>query len=292
MNRRHALLVVVLSLVLLPGPTWAAEPLKVGVTLHPYYSWTKNVAGKSPVEVRPVVPGNIDIDNFQPSPDDIQRLADLDAIVVNGVGHDDVVLDMIKASGNAKITLIRPNDATPQLRAPRGERVNAHTFISITNAIRQTYEIQKALAALRPDLADTLQKNASAYARRLRALKTKYDVELVNAKRTRVVTVHEGYSYLLQEFGIDLAGVVEPAHGLLPSPVELKEMADLLRREKIRVVFSEERFPDQMLRPLREASAARVYVLSHIATGDYTAEKFEKEMEENLRTMIKALVKD
>ena len=78
------------------GP--ATPPLKVGVTLHPYYSWTMNVVGDTGVEVRPILPGEVDAGDYQPRPEDIKKLADLDAIVVNGVGHDDFIFDMIKAS--------------------------------------------------------------------------------------------------------------------------------------------------------------------------------------------------
>jgi hypothetical protein len=34
----------------------------------------------------------------------------------------------------------------------------------------------------------------------------------------------------------------------------------------------------------------RVYIISHIASGAYTADKFEKEMQKNVDTMIEALV--
>src|ERR1700730_13273958 len=78
-----------------------AKTLKVGVTLHPYYSWTKNVVGDLPgYEVRPILPGEIDAGYYQPRPEDIKKLMDLDAIVVNGIGHDDFILPMLKASGN------------------------------------------------------------------------------------------------------------------------------------------------------------------------------------------------
>ena len=54
------------------------RPLRVGVTLHPYYSWTKNVAGDGPeVEVRPILPGEVDAGNYQPRPEDIRKLSDL-----------------------------------------------------------------------------------------------------------------------------------------------------------------------------------------------------------------------
>ncbi|HUL67283.1 MAG TPA: zinc ABC transporter substrate-binding protein [Burkholderiaceae bacterium] len=282
------------SFVQLAATTAFAQPkptLKVGVTLHPYYSWTKSVVGDLPgYEVRPILPGEIDAGDYQPRPDDIKKLIDLDAIVVNGIGHDDFIMPMIKSSGNKKLVIIHVNETTPQIHAAHGTGVNSHTFISFTNAIQQTYAIEKAIATLRPADAAALQRNAADYARRLRLIKAKAAQQLAEAKITRVVTVHDGYGYLLQEFGLEVAGVVQPAHGLTPSAAELRDMVELLQREKIKVVFSEETFPEAMLNVLREEAGVKVYIISHIASGQYTADKFEREMQKNVDTMIRALV--
>ena len=272
----------------------SAQPkpaLKIGVTLHPYYSWAMNIVQGLPgYEVRSILPGEVDAGDYQPRPDDIKKLADLDAIVINGIGHDDFILPMIKASGNTRVVIIRPNEATPQIHAAHGTGVNPHTFISFTNAIQQTYAIEKSIAALRPRDAAALQRNAGAYARRLRLIKAKAAQQLAEAKITRVVTVHDGYGYLMQEFGLEVAGVVQPAHGLMPSAAELRDMVALLRREHIRVVFSEATFPEAMLRVLRDEAGVKVYTITHIASGAYTADKFEREMQRNVDTMIRALV--
>jgi zinc transport system substrate-binding protein len=288
-----AVRVVVLAIATLLVPVYATAQttLKIGVTLHPYFSWTKNVVGTLPgYEVRSILPGEIDAGDYQPRPEDIKKLVDLDAIVVNGIGHDDFIFSMIKASGNTRVVVIRPNEATPQIKAADGAGVNSHTFISFTNAIQQTYAIERALAALRPKDAAALQQNAAEYARRLRLIKSKAAAQLAEAKVSRVVTVHDGYGYLLQEFGLDLAGVVQPAHGLTPSATELRDMVRLLQREKIRVVFSEETFPAPLLRVLRDEAGVRVYTISHIASGPFTADRFEREMQTNVETMIRALV--
>jgi len=274
------------------GAQGSAAPLKVGVTLHPYYSWVSNVVANTNVEVRPILPGEVDAGDYQPRPEDIQKLADLDAIVVNGVGHDDFIFDMVKASGNTKLVIIKPNDGVPLLKAANGGTVNSHTFISFSNAIQQTYAIAKALGALRPELADTFQKNAADYARRLRAIKSRAAEKLVNPGVNRVVTVHDGYGYLMQEFGIEIVGVVEPAHGLVPSAQELGSMVDLLKREKVRVVFSEETFPEPLLNVLRQEGGAHVYIISHIASGTYAPDKFEVEMQKNVDAMVQALTTD
>ncbi|HEX4348418.1 MAG TPA: zinc ABC transporter substrate-binding protein [Vicinamibacterales bacterium] len=280
-------------LALCASAAWAQTPavLKVGITLHPYYSWTANVVGKLPgYEVRPILPGEIDAGDYQPRPEDIKKLVDLDAIVINGIGHDDFIMPMIKASGNKHLVIIRVNDETPQIRSAHGNGVNSHTFISFTNAIQQTYAIAKALGHLRPADAQALQANAAEYARRLRQIKAQAAAKLADAKITQVVTVHDGYGYLLQEFGLQVVGVVQPQHGLTPSAAELRDMVALLKREHIKVVFSEATFPESLLNVLRDEAGVKVYQITHIASGAFTADKFEREMQANVDTMIRALV--
>ena len=295
--RSRLVIGLVVCCAALAGPPWLAaqsrgpQVLKVGVTLHPYYSWTKNVIGTLPgYEVRSILPGEIDAGDYQPRPEDIKKLMDLDVIIVNGIGHDDFIFPMIKSSGNARGVVVRPNDGTPQIRPARGTGVNSHTFISFTNAIQQTYAIEKALAALRPRDAAALGKNAAEYARRLRLIKSRAALRLAEAKITRVVTVHDGYGYLMQEFGLQIVGVVQPAHGLTPSAAELRDMVRLLQREKVTVVFSEETFPPPLLKVLRDEAGVRVYTISHIASGPFTADRFERDMQANVETMIRALV--
>ena len=133
--------------------------------------------------------------------------------------------------------------------------------------------------------------HAAEYARRLRTIKARAASQLADATITRVVTVHDGYGYLLQEFGLEVGGVVQPSHGLTPSAGELRDMVALLRREKITVVFSEATFPEPLLRVLRDEAGVSVFIISHIASGPFTADKFEREMQQNVDTMIRALVK-
>jgi zinc transport system substrate-binding protein len=270
-----------------------AGPLKVGVTLHPYYSWVANViAGVPGAEVVAVLPGEIDAGNYQPSPEDIAKLAKLDAIVINGIGHDDFIRDMIKASGNTKLVVIEANAETPLITSAHGEGKNSHTFISFTNAIQQSRLIARKLGELRPASADAFAQNASSYADKLRAVLTAAQKQLANAKIKRVVTVHDGYSYLLQEMGVELVGVVQPAHGLTPSAKELGDMIALMQKEHISVVLTEEDFPEKLLATLKDATRASVYIISHVAVGNYAAAEFETVMQKNADTLVKALVTD
>ena len=57
-------------------------------------------------------------------------------------------------------------------------------------------------------------------------------------------------------------------------------------------MFSEETFPQPLLNVLRDEGGARVYIISHIASGAYTPDKFEVEMQKNIDAMVQALVTD
>jgi zinc transport system substrate-binding protein len=269
----------------------ARGALRIGVTLHPYYSWAANViAGVPEAEVVPVLPGEIDAGNYQPSPADIAKLTRLDALVINGIGHDDFIRDMVAASGNTHLAVIEINAETALVKGAHGDAVNSHTFISFTNAIQQTELLARKLGELRPDRAAAFAANARGYGDRLRALLRATQDRLATAKIRRVITVHDGYTYLLRELGIELAGVVQPAHGLTPSAKELGDMIEVMKRDQLSVVLAEEDFPDRLLAALRDATAARVYLISHVAVGTYAADEFERVMAANAATLVRALV--
>ncbi|MSR47188.1 MAG: ABC transporter substrate-binding protein [Planctomycetes bacterium] len=274
-----------------PAPT--APPLRVGVTLHPYFSWTRAVVAGTDVEVCPVLPGEVDAGSYQPRVEEIKKLAELDVLVVNGLGHDDFITAMVEASGNRRLLTLCPSDATPVLKGAHGEASNSHTFLSFTNAIQQTYFLERELTKLRPAHAATFHANATAYARKLRKIKAEAAAKLaaafVDNEQPRVAMVHDGYAYLLQEFGFEAAVVVEPAHGLVPSAVELAAAIVTIKAEKITAIFSEESFPASLVEVVRRDTGAAVFVLSHVATGDYTDDKFEREMAENTATLVRAL---
>jgi len=285
---------LVAAALALAGATAAREapreaPLKVGVTLHPYYSWTRAIVAGTDVEVRSLLPGEIDAGNYQPRVEEIRKLAELDVLVVNGLGHDDFVAQMVEASGNKGLKTLRPSDATPTLRGAHGDAANSHTFLSFTNAIQQTYWLERQLAALRPQWAAKFHENATAYAKKLRKVKAAAAAQLADVEQPRVATVHDGYAYLLQEFDLEAAVVIEPAHGLVPSAAELAKSIETIRKEKLVVVFSEESFPAPLLDVVRKEAGAEVFVLSHVATGDYTDAKFEEEMAANAATLVRAL---
>jgi len=175
--------------------------------------------------------------------------------------------------------------------AHAGQVVNPHTFLSIAASIAQVNAIARELVKLDPDHAQTYRNNARTYGQKLRKLRADALGKLTRTPggELRVATIHGAYDYLLREFGLEVTAVVEPAHGIEPSPAQLKATIDQLRKLDVKVIFSELDFPSEYVETIRHETGVRIYALTHISHGDYTAEKFEKEMARNLDTVVKAI---
>jgi len=287
-----------LVLTLAAVVTDAAEPrrLVVGATLHPYFSFATAIAGERATVV-PLVEGGFNPHNYNPQPADLERARTLDALVLNGVGHDPFALEIVRAAGVAdKVRLIAANERVallPVSGLDGVERVpNPHTFIGISSAIPQIYTIADGLAALDPAGADTYRANARAYAARLRRLKAEAMARIAALPRLdlRCAAVHGSYDYLLQEFGLQIALVIEPGAGLQPSAAGLKRSIDALREKRIQVLFAEEEFPAAYVETIRAATGVRTRFLKHLTNGPVEPESFERGMRHNLEQLTAAIL--
>jgi len=268
-----------------------AAKLKVGITLHPYYSFVANIVGDR-AEVIPLIDADANPHGYAPQPADMIRITSMDVLVVNGIGHDSWAFEILDAAGmRNKLTLIYANDGVsliPVAGDPSGEKiVNPHTFISTTAAIQQVYTIARKLGELDKDNATFFRDNARRYALEIRKLRAEFDAKIVGAdlSKFRCATMHSGYDYILQELGLQVTAVIEPRHGVEPTARQLAETIDRINAAKVNVLFAEKYFASKLSDTIREATGVKMYSISHISSGEYTAEKFIDEMRENLTTL-------
>ena len=274
--------------------------LVIGVSLHPYYSWVKNIVGDT-AEVRPLVPPGSDPHTYQPRPADLENLQQFDVLVRNGMGHDVFVDPMLKAIDNKKLVVINVNKGLPLIPSFghkydfEGDKdkltFNSHTYISITGAIQQIQTIARELGKLCPDQATLYKKNARIYAKKLRKMLSDAlaKIDNVDTNALRIATVHDGYAYLFQELGIEVAAVVQPRHGIEPSARQLQDTIKRIKRANVNILFAELDYKKKYVDIIYNETGCRIYNLSHISKGKYTKEFFEQAMQRNLDDIVKAV---
>lgn len=272
-----------------------SKPLKVGITLHPYYSFVSNIAGGR-VEVIPLISADSNPHGYTPQASDMKRILDMDVLVVNGIGHDSWAFEVLGAAGvKDSLPLIYANDGVsliPVAGDPSGNKVvNPHTFISTTAAIQQVYQIARALGELDEENASFYRSNARAYALEIRKLRAEFDnmIADVDLSNFRCATMHSGYDYIMQELGLKVSAVIEPRHGVEPTARQMADTIDRIKNANINVLFAEKYFTSALSDTINSATDVKMYSMSHISSGDYRAEKFIDEMLLNLSTLSQAI---
>ncbi len=283
------------------GATADAEDckLKIGVTLHPYFSWVTNIVGDAAI-VSPVVPDGVDPHSYQPRPNDIEHLQTIDVLIVNGQGHDEFIKPMLKAADRKDLKIIDTSAGLP-LIPTFGHKYdfddsakvsfNSHTYISITGAIQQIQMIARELGKICPDKAKMFRKNARAYAKRLRRILSSALVKIdeYDLNQLRIATVHDGYAYLMSELGIEVTAVVQPRHGIEPNPRQLQDTIKRIKKANVNILFTEVDYQKRYVDIIFQETGCRIYSLSHISNGEYTTDFFETKMQKNVDDIIAAI---
>ena len=288
---------ILLSLFLIFNSlTFAQEKLKIGITLLPYYSFVANIV-KDKAEVIPIVKAEgFDSHTYQPKVEDIERAGKVDAVVVNGIGHDEFIYKILDAvdKKNRPVVINANKDVSlmPVAGTLNDEKImDSHTFISITASIQQVHNITKELVKLDPKNKDFYMNNSREYVKKLRKLKTDAlkEVQNVKGEDVRVATFLGGYNYLLAEFGIDVKAVLEPAHGSQISMSSLQKMIEAIRKDRIDIIFGEKNYSDEYVKIIHNETGIEVRKLEHLTTGAYTADSFEKFIKIDLDEVVNAI---
>lgn len=264
--------------------------ITVGITLHPYYSYVKNIVGDR-AKVLPLIEAGFNPHAYKLSPADLKRLKSMDAIVVNGIGHDEFAMEVLQKLNLPNLSVIRANESVPLISKTGGKVHNPHTFVSIDAAVRQIYTIARKLGEIDSANAKFYLKNALAYARELRNIKNNAlsRISELNLGLIRIASTHGAYGYLLQEFGMTVSAVVEPAHGVSPSASQLQDTINKIRSANVHVLFTELNMPNQYVNVIEKETNSRLYHFSHMTYGEYRADLVLDDMRHNLDTLVTAL---
>jgi zinc transport system substrate-binding protein len=157
--------------------------------------------------------------------------------------------------------------------------------------------LSKVAQAFERQLADADPAHAAAYARNLRSLQDDlahldrtFEKVLADCRVRTIVVSHDAFGYLGRRYHLDVVGINGLSPDAEPSPAHLRQLQDLIRKDGITTVFSEElaspKFADSLANDLGIASA----VLDPIeGLGDATADQdYLSLMRSNLAALRKA----
>lgn len=249
------------------------KPFRVVTTFTVIQDIARNVAGDRAEVVSITKPG-AEIHDYQPTPQDIVRAQSADLVLWNGFNLERWFEAFFANVREVPSVVVTDGIAPMGIReGPYSGKPNPHAWMSPTNALVYVENIRKALATHDPANAAVYDANAAAYAARIRALDTPLRQRLAGIPEAQrwLVTSEGAFSYLARDYGLREAYLWPINADEQGTPRQVRKVIDLVRANKVPVVFSESTISDRAARQVARETGARyggvLYVDSLSAEG-------------------------
>ena len=264
------------------------KDIKIVASFYPMYIMAKNVVKDVPgVSVQNLTPPLTGcLHDYTVTTNDMKKLADAQVFVANGAGMESFLDKIIAQHPNIKI--IQLASGIPLIKGEGNEGDNPHLWVSISNAIIQVKNLGKAMEEFDPSHKEFYAKNTANYMAKLETLRQKMHSELAPYKGRSIITFHEAFPYFAQEFGFNIAAVVEREPGSEPSAKELADTIELVKKNGISTLFSEPQYPAAAAETIAKETGVKVYILDPAVTGPDDYDSYINIMEYNLKVLKQA----
>jgi ABC-type Zn uptake system ZnuABC Zn-binding protein ZnuA len=190
---------------------------------------TRNIAGDR-VTVESLLPLGTDPHSYQPTPQDMTKLAQSKLLIINGADYEHFLEPLLENAGGAREVIEASAGINPREEAGS---VDPHMWLDPNNVIVYVKNIREALTHFDPEGAAVYQSNADAYVAELKRLDTWIveQVAQISSERKLLITNHEALRYFAERYGFTIAGTVIESFSTDASP-SAQQMAALIDQIK------------------------------------------------------------
>jgi zinc transport system substrate-binding protein len=288
------------------GGAAANEKISVVASFYPVHEAVQRI-GRDRVQATNLTPAGAEPHDLELTPKQVDQILDADVLLYMGGGFQPAVEETVQDRSNG-VTVDLLAALSSHLRKAEGEEghgedgheeenlpggMDPHVWLDPTLLAAIANEVGAALTRADPAGASAYQQNAAVYGAELEALHKEFSDGLRDCDRHVVVTAHAAFGYLAARYGLvqeSIAGVSPEAE---PDPKRLAELADLVEREGVTTIFSEELVSPRVAETLAREAGVQTAVLNPLeglTPEELTqGEDYASVMRENLSTLRVAL---
>ena len=250
----------------------AEAKFKVVTTFTVIQDIAQNVAGDA-ATVESITKPGAEIHEYEPTPKDIVKAQSADLILWNGLNLERW-FERFFQNIKDKPAVVVTEGITPLsiYEGPYKDAPNPHAWMSPSNALIYVENIKNALVKYDPQNADTYQKNAAAYAEKIKQLDKPLREKLsqIPADQRWLVTSEGAFSYLAKDYDLKEGYLWSINAEQQGTPQQVRKLIDLVKKNHIPVVFSESTVSAKPAQQVAKESGAKyggvLYVDSLSAT--------------------------
>lgn len=208
------------------APALAEKKITIVAATFPLYDWTRQVLGEnSDAELILLMDSGVDLHSFNPTAQDILRVASCDLFIYVGGESDEWVDDVLAAANNPDLVAINLMDVlgdsvkeeeivegmeeeaeevAEEEEAGKEVEYDEHVWLSLKNASTLCQEIANRLGEIDPDGKTAYDANVAAYLEELSELDLEYQAMIENSsKKTVLFGDRFPFRYLTDDYGLN-----------------------------------------------------------------------------------------
>ena len=270
------ILFLLILCLLLPGCA-APEPDPIAATTLPVWQFTCRLLEGTGLTAGRLVTEEVScLHDYTLTVRQMKAIESAQVIVLSGAGLEDFLGDALagadtvidSSAGVPLLTLSPHHHGDGEHEDSHDHEYDPHIWLSPACAMVQARNICAGLSARYPEYSAVFEENLSGLLADLKALED-YGLDRLAALSSReVLTFHDGFGYLAQAFGIDIADAIEEESGAEASAKELIAMIEEVRRHDIRAIFVEENGSGSAASIIAAETGAECGTLSMAMSGD------------------------
>ena len=269
--------------------------LEVISSFNPLYEFSQ-IVGQEKVDVMLLVPVGVEPHDWEPTIKDVQQLQKSDIIVINGIGFENWVDDLIENNYSGiivdtsnGINIIQSDKQHEEEQHEEHDHAlgDPHIWLNPVYAKIQVQNIANAFSNSDPKNSQFYHTNAEEYNKKLDLLDLKIRNELSNCNND-FIAFHDAFSYFANEYDLNQYTILTStnSHGEVTAKT-LENVISKARELNIKVIFSEETVNTKTSQIIANEIGGKVLVLSPLEI--VSDDNYISKMTQNLENLKEAL---
>ena len=291
-----------LALVALLATTSARADLKI-VTTAPEYADLARQIGGDKVTATSVMRGPENVHNVMARPTEMLRLNQADLFVHSGLDAEPWRDNLLRGARNARVNAGAPGNVdmsagielkdvpVGQIGRDQGDVHafgNPHFQTDPKAAQRMAVTLARAMMNADPPNANVYRENARRVVSELVDLERELKEKMRPYDGLKVVTFHPAWRYFAAAFGLNVVGTIEPKPSITPSPAQVRQLIELMKREGVRIVICETYSDRKLAQYVADQAGARLLTLPDHVNGLPEVDSYTKLFRYNVEQIINA----
>lgn len=246
MRRIYAVFVTVALIFGLLGCSTTHTSIQIVATTAPIYEFTSRICENTGLNVSLLITENVScLHNYSVQPKQMQLIEKAEVLVLSGAGLESFLSDIISTTGvtidaSKNIDLLCDKSHNDHSSTDHHHEYDPHIWLSPQLAIQMSQNICHALSAIYPNHSKQFETNLSLLITDFTNLTQYAQQQLSTIGCRKLITFHDGFSYMAAAFKLEILRAVEEESGSEASAADLIELAELITAHKLPAVFTEQ----------------------------------------------------